>query len=132
MEPKEVACGRLQSSQGDDTKYYDVRERQRSPPRYERAVLERLHEVVMTPHVIPHQCSSMAVSCQAAAIDQFPSSPPVWRRHVLWSSLKLFAFEASPLILSGSCVSVCFWMSLFMYHIASMLSIAINEKSAEY
>lgn len=35
----------MQSSQGDDTKYYDVKDRQRSPPRYERAVLERLHEV---------------------------------------------------------------------------------------
>ena len=36
----------VQSSHGDDTKYYDVRDRQRSPPRYERAVLERLHEVI--------------------------------------------------------------------------------------
>ena len=40
-----LVVAHMQSSQGDDTKYYDVKDRQRSPPRYERAVLERLHEV---------------------------------------------------------------------------------------
>ncbi|CAK0783551.1 hypothetical protein CVIRNUC_006750 [Coccomyxa viridis] len=31
------------SSHGEDTKYYDVGDRRRSPPRYERSILERLH-----------------------------------------------------------------------------------------
>ena len=36
---------RVQSSHGEDTKYYDVGDRRRSPPRYERSILERLHGV---------------------------------------------------------------------------------------
>ncbi|BDA49747.1 probable Nischarin at N-terminal half [Coccomyxa sp. Obi] len=50
-----LASHQSSSSQGDDTKYYDVRDRQRSPPRYERAVLERLHEVLPAPgkEVVP-------------------------------------------------------------------------------
>lgn len=35
----------VQSSHGEDTKYYDVGDRRRSPPRYERSILERLHGV---------------------------------------------------------------------------------------
>jgi hypothetical protein len=39
-------CVGLQGSQGEEPRYLDFRERrQQSPPRYERAVLERLHEV---------------------------------------------------------------------------------------
>ena len=34
----------LQSSHGEDTKYYDIGDRRRSPPRYERSILERLHK----------------------------------------------------------------------------------------
>ncbi len=34
-----------QSSHGEDTKYYDIGDRRRSPPRYERSILERLHKV---------------------------------------------------------------------------------------
>ena len=34
-----------QGSHEDGTHYYDARERRRSPPRYERAVLDRLHRV---------------------------------------------------------------------------------------
>ncbi|KAK9905071.1 hypothetical protein WJX75_009256 [Coccomyxa subellipsoidea] len=50
-----LASHQSSSSHGDDTKYYNVRDRQRSPPRYERAVLERLHEALPTPgrEVVP-------------------------------------------------------------------------------
>lgn len=48
----------LQSSHGEDTKYYDIGERHRSPPRYERSVLERLHGVGLSYPT----CISLAVS----------------------------------------------------------------------
>ena len=40
----------------EDTKYYDVGDRRRSPPRYERSILERLHGVSSTrrPHLLRH------------------------------------------------------------------------------
>ena len=38
----------VQSSHGEDTKYYDVGDRRGSPPRYERSILERLHGVSST------------------------------------------------------------------------------------
>ena len=46
----------VQSSHGEDTKYYDVGDRRRSPPRYERSILERLHGVSSTRS--PISCSA--------------------------------------------------------------------------
>lgn len=41
---KKMFCA-VQSSHGEDTKYYEIWDRRRSPPRYERSILERLHRV---------------------------------------------------------------------------------------
>ena len=55
----------LQSSHGEDTKYYDIGERRTSPPRYERSILERLHKVLLAP------CPASAAFCKMA--------PPCWQ-----------------------------------------------------
>lgn len=49
----------LQSSHGEDTKYYDIGDRRRSPPRYERSILERLHKV----RLVSIQCATL-LPCQ--------------------------------------------------------------------
>ena len=47
QKPCEMCICSLQSSHGEDTKYYDIGDRRRSPPRYERSILERLHKVCL-------------------------------------------------------------------------------------